>query len=204
MFNLPQIFLFLSPWSLLNQLHFLAVIIFRPLSSLPRYASRLYYSTVHSPYYRKSNISREQWNLNYYYSFSRVVSHRNCAPAILNYFSSFWLSQLCLNLNIHIFDSSTTGIFLLFLFIWLTPSHPLSLPSDITATRKPSLIFYCVPDCECPLLPLVIALIMLLEFPVYFSVSSPWPINFKKAHRDCLFQIIGPLLSKFLMNIWPQ
>lgn len=52
----------------------------------PKICLQTFSSTVHSPYYRKSNLSREQWNLNYYYSFSRVVSHRNCAPAILNYF----------------------------------------------------------------------------------------------------------------------
>lgn len=67
------------------QLHFLAVIIFRPLSSLPRYASRLFLPlSIHHTIERV--IYLEQWNLNYYYSFSRVVSHRNCAPAILNYF----------------------------------------------------------------------------------------------------------------------
>ena len=78
-------FLFLSPWSLLSQLHFLAIIIFRPLSSLPRYASRLFlplsiHHTMGRVIFLKSNGT---WII---ILLSRDLSHRYCAPAILNYF----------------------------------------------------------------------------------------------------------------------
>ena len=98
-------FLFLSPWSLLSQLHFLAVIIFRPLSSLPRYASRLFlplsiHHTMERVIYLKSNGT---WII--------ILLSPEFSPtdiALLPYwiiFQFFRLSQLCLNLNIHIFDS---------------------------------------------------------------------------------------------------
>lgn len=88
-FNLSQIFFISVSLISFESIAFSCCYYFPATIFSPKICLQTFSTTVHSPYYGKSNLSQEQWDLNYYSPFSRVLSHRYCAPAILNYFPVF-------------------------------------------------------------------------------------------------------------------